>query len=145
VFSSTYDNYKILMTTYGSADQNMTWKFRASGTDNSSANYYYAIWGASAASGALASDNNGTGATSMIFAGNNNTAQRQLISMDVMSPMSTSSTKGILYNFVRSRTGIFGGNGWGLLDVAGTAFDGFTITPNSGNTTGTVSIYGWSK
>ena len=145
VFSSTYDNYKIIMTTYGSADQNMSWKFRASGTDNTSANYYYAIWGASAASGAVSADNNGAAQTSMLFAGNNNSAQRQLISMDVISPMSTTSTKGILYNFVRSRTGIFGGNGWGLLDVAGTAFDGFTITPNSGNTTGTVSIYGWSK
>jgi hypothetical protein len=145
VFSSTYDNYKIIMTTYGSADQNMQWRFRASGTDNTSANYYYAIWGASAASGAVSADNNAAAATSMIFAGNNNSAQRQLISMDVISPMSTTSTKGILYNFVRSRTGIFGGNGWGLLDVAGTAFDGFTIIPNSGNTTGTVSIYGWSK
>lgn len=145
VFSSTYDNYKIIMTTYGSADQNMSWKFRASGTDNTSANYYYAIWGASAASGAVSADNNGAAQTSMLFAGNNNSAQRQLISMDVISPMSTTSTKGILYNYVRSRTGIFGGNGWGLLDVAGTAFDGFTITPSSGNTTGTVYIYGWSN
>ena len=145
VFTSTYDNYKIIMTTFGSADQNMKWNFRASGTDNTSANYYYAIWGASAASGAVSADNNGSAQTSMIFAGNNNSAQRQLISMDVISPMSTTSTKGILYNFVRSRTGIFGGNGWGLLDVAGTAFDGFTITPNSGNTSGTVYIYGWSN
>jgi hypothetical protein len=145
VFTSTYDNYKIIMTTFGSADQNMKWNFRASGTDNTSANYYYAIWGAAASTGSVTADNNGSAQTSMIFAGNNNSAQRQLISMDVINPMSTTSTKGILYNFVRSRTAIFGGNGYGLLDVAGTAFDGFTITPNSGNTSGTVYIYGWSN
>jgi len=144
VFSATYNNYKVMITTFGSADTQMNFRFRASGTDNSSANYNYAVIGTGAISGSTSTDGNAGSATSMQIGSNNNTVQRQLISMDIISPFSTTSTKGLSYSFIRSRTAIFGGNGYGLLDVSGTAFDGFTLIPASGTLSGTVSIYGMS-
>jgi hypothetical protein len=144
VFSATYNNYKVMITTFGSADAEMTFKFRASGTDNTSANYHYAGLGIVASSGASSTSTFGGAQTSMVIGSNNNTVQRQLMSMDVISPFSTTSTKGLTYSFIRSRTTIYGGTGYGFLDVSGTAFDGFTLTPASGNLSGTVSIYGMS-
>ena len=144
VFSATYNNYKIMITTFGSVDTSMSFRFRASGTDNTSANYNYAVIGTGAVSGTTSTDGNAGSATSFQIGSSNNTVQRQLMSMDVISPYSTTSTKGILYSYVRSRTAIFGGTGYGLLDVSGTAFDGFTLTPASGTLSGTVSIYGMS-
>jgi hypothetical protein len=142
VFSATYNNYKVMITTFGSADAEMTFKFRASGTDNTSANYHYAGLGIVASSGTSSTSAYGGAQTSMVIGSNNNTVQRQLMSMDVISPFSTTSTKGLTYSFIRSRTAIYGGTGYGFLDVSGTAFDGFTLTPASGTLSGTVSIYG---
>lgn len=144
VFSATYNNYKVMITTYGSTDAEMTFKFRASGTDNTSANYHYAGLGIVASSGTSSTSTYGGAQTSMVIGSNNNTVQRQLMSMDVISPFSTTSTKGLTYSFIRSRTTIYGGTGYGFLDVSGTAFDGFTLTPASGTLSGTVSIYGMS-
>lgn len=142
VFSSTYTNYRIYLSTFATGDSTMTWRFRASGSDNSTSNYYFSVWGAAASTGSITSDNNGSAVTNIQIGSNNNTNQRQYVVLDIHNPFQTSATKGITYNYVRSRTGIFGGTGYGLLDVTGTAFDGFTLT--GGTITGTASIYGWS-
>ncbi len=142
VFSSTYTNYKIYISSYATGDSLMTLRFRASGTDNTSSNYSFAVWGAAASTGTLSTDNNGDAVTNIQVGSNNNANQRQYIAMDVMAPFQTTGTKALTYSYVRSRTAYFGGNGYGILNVTGTAFDGFTLT--GGTITGTVSIYGWS-
>jgi len=142
VFSSTYTNYKIYISSYASADSLMTFRFRASGTDNTSSNYSFAVWGAAASTGTVSADNNGDAVSNIQVGSNQNTNQRQYIAMDVMAPFQTTGTKALTYSYVRSRTAYFGGNGYGILNVTGTAFDGFTLT--GGTISGTVSIYGWS-
>ena len=142
VFSSTYTNYKVYISAYATGDSLMTLRFRASGTDDTSSNYYFSVWGAAASTGSLSADNNGSAVSNIQIGSNNNANQRQYIALDIMAPHQTTGTKALTYSYVRSRTAIFGGNGYGLLDVTGTAFDGFTLT--GGTISGTVSIYGWS-
>lgn len=131
VFSSAYDNYRIVCRIDATADIQI--RFRASGSDNSTASSYkqyrtYNPYGSPTATGESLTffysgffDSNGGG-----------------LSMDVLSPFLAKRT-----NFSwTAADGNYAQFGIGIHTVA-SSFDGFTIFgPTS---TGTLSVYGYTK
>jgi hypothetical protein len=141
LFSSTYDNYRIVIETTASSGGYLNFKLRASNSDNSAAEYG---WGMNMITNggsqfSLAGVNVTTG-WSILRPGTG----RNSCSFDVYSPNIARAT---MYTGTQSYndgatvgiTGAIGGN-----HSVNTAFTGFTLL--SGSTiTGTVSVYGYNK
>jgi len=146
VFTSSYDNYMIVINARSNSNNNtLNMRFRSSGTDLSSAlhNWAYLRLG----SNATAYNINGASATEMMI-GNLDSTGRTGISFDVFGPNTTETRKVLAVKGSAYQTGI--GN---LLIVSGgaecassTAFDGFTIFPNAGSdVTGSLRVYGYQN
>jgi len=145
VFVTTYDNYRIVVnyTAFTGDDVGVKFRFRASATDKSTnysseTGYFYGN-----AAPIAVSDGEGT---DEIFIGNadKDITNRTVTSFDVYSPFLSSPTKLLGMAFGNNGTANY------LTSIAGvqtesTSFDGFTITPSSGNMTGIVSVYGYNK
>ena len=149
VFTSTYTNYTIYLSMFSSSGAVVAMRFRASGTDNTSSNYYDVMRATSSSTGTATSDDNRS-ASNLIVLGSNqstsSTVQSQQV-LQIMSPFTTTTNKSMTIAYTKG-DGSFGGEGWGVLAVPATAFDGFTIYSSAGGAatiTGTASIYGWSK
>ena len=146
-FSSTYDNYRIVLnndTSVGAVGFNM--RMRAAGTDNTSANY---AWSTSLASQAGAFVGNTSGASALetsfgLVVSSGTYSSSQVI--DILMPFSNSYNTNFsslafyfdsLSNF---RTGI----SCGATSVT-TSYDSVTIFVASGTMSGVYSVYGYNK
>jgi hypothetical protein len=140
VFSSTYDNYKILLrATCTSGGENLLLRFRVGGVDASGATDYkfQEIVGNNTVSGSR------TTASSAIIGNTANTAtQINSASVDIFSPALATATSYQAFGISNYLSGLLKLNG-GNHAVA-TAYDGFTIL-TGGSITGTVSVYGFKK
>ena len=136
VFSSTYDNYRIVYTATNASSATIRLRLRASGSDISSANY-------NTNTSSQYTDNQHNQEASQTsykityFA---SAARRDMV-MDLISPNLSAQTfiMGIgtePLNASMELAGTFTGT-----DQA----TGFTIFPSAGNFTGTVSVYGYNK
>ena len=137
VFTSTYDNYRIMIYMAGSTTQVVQSRLRAAGTDASAANYTFQEM---KFEGATVS---GARATSQTFAqlGYAGTAEPNVFAVDVYRPALAAVTG------LRS-TGIYGYLGATIWDYAAshslaTSYDGISIIPNTGNSTGVIRVYGY--
>ena len=142
VFSSTYQNYKILIDLTGSAAANLGMRVRVSGTDNTSGNYYTAgverIGDVTTVTGIQAE-----GATSFTSLCRFESSEGGGVSMDLFNPFAAQKT-----TYVGTSVGKEGANLsvrflGGQMSVT-TSYTGFTLFVASGNFTGKVSIYGYS-
>ncbi len=137
VFTSTYRNYHIVATWTGSTNQDIYLRWRASGTDNSSAQYNSGgYWSNNvnlnqgAATFHTVGATGGTTASGLAF-----TAYRPAVS-------------GVTTGFTSLHTGEKSTyyNIGGLSTQGGvantTAYDGFTLYPSTGNFTGNLTVYG---
>ena len=145
VFTSTYRNYLVHFSLASSATNDIGYyaRLRASGTDTSSANYYFGMSGTTQASAAVNSGGNATTffglgdigeafhLTQLTFGSPQVAARTSLYASSQEAANNTSSNRGIQ---------TFGG----FLDVA-TQYDGFTLYPSSGTITGSYIVYGYSK
>jgi hypothetical protein len=141
VFSSTYDNYRIVIETTASSGNYLNFKLRVGGVDNSAAEY---TWGmVNTTNGASAFQLAATNATSgwnVLRPG----TSRNSCSFDIYSPNIARAT---MYTGTQSYNdgatvaiaGAIGGN-----HSVASAFTGFTLI-HSGTITGTVSVYGYNK
>jgi len=137
VFSSTYDNYRIILA-MTSSDTNLTMRLRVGGTDNSAASYQRQrlFVAATTVTGART-----TGATSWTdFLSN---AGKSFLIMDVISPFLAESTGVWLQNGYNSSINP-AMNIHSLNHSVTSSFDGFTIT-SSAALTGTCTVFGYSK
>jgi hypothetical protein len=134
VFSSSYDNYRIIIKTTASNDS-VTFKLRVSGVD-ASTNYQYQTLQANsttisgARSSAQTSFNIGAAGTN------------SLLTIELGSPAIAEQTTFVCntaYNQTNNQ--VFLSNG---LHSTATAYDGFTFACIS-NMTGSVSVYGYNK
>ncbi len=139
-FTSTYTNYRIVIDTdTTSAGDTIGMRLRVSGTDNStSGNYKWGIFYSDYASGSGAIAG-GASATSWSVANILNTG-RTSSSIDVCNPFAAEQA-----SFQGTSAGGLGAFFRGGLMTVTTSYDGFTLIPGSGNITGTVSVYGYSK
>ena len=142
-FTSTYDNYKIYVSNLScSGNQTVRLRLRASGTDLSSAVYFWQrIEAASTSLGA----GRGNDDTSHRFGDVSTDADTNSYTMDLSSPF-LSRKKQIITTGQEHRSGT-----GGILHQSGgiisstVSHDGFTLFPASGTITGTIRVYGYKN
>lgn len=139
-FTTTYDNYLLIWTGYGSADAYMSMRLRAASTDNTSATYdrQNLLWQSTTVTG-----NRVTGATEWTQCGGNTTAADSATMLHVFSPKLATRTS------MRGTTTYNSSGGYGTEVLCGftatTQFDGFTLYPTTGTITGTLRVYGYQN
>lgn len=144
VFSTTYDNYKVLirLTAISVATSPINFRYRVSGADNSTSNYnrlsfFVGSDGSTGANNSLAQAQYALG--SMVTT----TSTFQLHDMLISMPFATEQT--VINNLSSNRSALyftqFEANYFG----ATTSFTGFTVYPGSGNITGSISVFGINK
>jgi len=139
-FTNTYDNYLItLQTTSVSTTGSFEFKFRTSGTPNST-NYFYGGWQYYTTIASTAQQSGAAAATSMVFSAASGTGNTFSV-IQVSTPKVALPTP-IMIDFTSSFSNYVGGQIRGL-NSNSTAYDGFQITMNTGATIGgTIRVYG---
>jgi hypothetical protein len=143
VFTSKYENYRILIT--GGTSSSASWaniRMRVSGTDNSNSTYRFRAYvGNYGGPGTDDTSRYGTAETSwpvQFFSTSRNNA-----SYDFYSPFLSQQTQFTANHSMDVSNGytIFASG----LFAADTSFDGFTLTSGSGTITGKISVYGYTN
>jgi hypothetical protein len=141
VFSSTYDNYKLVFRFTATGADTLNLRLRLGASDDSTANYQRQKL---EASGTTVSGSRTTNQTSGLFSDISSAAPLQLNILEVSGPFSTLPTMFFSSNSHRSTTTHFLSMHT-LSHNVNTSFDGISILPNTGTITGTVSVYGYAK
>ena len=136
-FTTTYDNYRIIFNTALSADADLTFKYRNSGTDTSAAYYSYnhSMFPIAGTQGAGTRTNN---STFIAFNGGLGTLNYVV---DIRNPYISGQKKYLNAQGISSALYSIHQTG-GSLDNTN-QFDSFTLAPQSGNITGTIRVYGY--
>ena len=139
VFSTTYDKYLLQWSFSGSTSLNVLFRYRVSGSDNSTTNYYTA-----------GLSNGWSGASTSYY--NSGSGQTSWTMIPTGSSAETNGSYVISDPFVAKKTHIFGnwsrGTG-GEIAITGNVFDvntsftGFSLITSTGTITGNVRIYGY--
>jgi hypothetical protein len=144
VFSATYDNYKIVTSATGSGNNNIEFRLRVSGTDNSATNYRRQRMNANSTT---ISGQRLTGQTLWSRAGGTTRSGGLIASniLELANPFNNGAASAVSF----SGTAPTGNLEYDLyffgLDVT-TSYTGFTlIVDPAGTMTGYVSVYGYSK
>ena len=141
VFSSTYNNYLILLNIEASSGSNaMNLRFKTGGSDNTTSTYgsswEYTAFGTAGATGNLGS------------AAGTNLAYISDITGNLVSYAMTVHNPFASFNTYASWMAVMG-NGYkvtgGLEFDAATSFDGISFLSAAGTITGTISVYGYKK
>ncbi len=132
-FSSSYENYKIMILATSSTTSQFTMRLRASGTDSSGSNYnlkgYYSGTGAGNLNQAL---------TTNWFNFGLNSGNAPVI-VDLFRPFSAATTLGYINLF----TSDSGYNHQAAVEhTLSTSYDGFSLIISAGTISGYVKIYG---
>jgi hypothetical protein len=144
VFSTTYDAYRIILScSSASANDSLRLRMRVSGADNTSNNYYFSLGIIGFAAAPSLTAQSGGGLTSSFSVGWNNAGSGGETDFMVYSPFKTTRThfSRIASTNPDNDCASFGGGNTSVT----TSYTGFTIYPNSGTMTGTVSVYGVNK
>lgn len=141
VFDGTYQNYLILMAINSSSGSNaMNFRFRTSGSSNTTSNYgsnwEYAAFGTGGASGQL-----GSAAGSNLAYISDVTGGGVYYAMTVFNPYLTERTLAV---YTAVQTNSYRATG-ALQFASTTSFDGFSFISAAGNITGNVSVYGYKN
>jgi len=143
VFSANYTHYKILCSNTGSTSITaLNFKMRVNGTDSTGL-YYGGANGANSESNyTIFVQLNGVSAMRFGVAKSGETA---MVEMTISNPFSSSartqfSNSYIFTDGTNGRAYYSGGS-----NVESTSFDGFTLIPDTGTITGTVSVYGFNQ
>jgi hypothetical protein len=147
VFSTTYQNYKVVFESQVSADCDINLRYRVSGSDNTSANTYGYNWMnvSGTTYGAVVANN------SYHYLMNAHTSDgswpymQNSSSFDVINPYISKPTE-----LLGLSMGAFRGNAPVMKHFIGhffnnTSFTGFTMYTSTGTFTGTISVYGYTN
>jgi len=140
VFSSTYDNYRIVFHYTKSTNNSLDMRLRVSGADETSSNYGIVSVYVSGTTLAQFQAN-----TTAFGLGSGSTSS-QAAAIDIMTPFSNSFNTLIMG---QSLTGIYGttpevSTRFGRYN-ADTSYTGFSLLPSTGTISGTVVVYGYNK
>lgn len=140
-FTSEFDQYRLMLSYTGSASGATTLRVRAAGTDLTTSTYKWIspYWQAIVGGGPGVDQSNSDTSINFAFSG----AVRSLATYDVADPFQAQNTvfTGLQ---VDNRATLVGTTRWSVVNNT-TSYDGFSLTPPSGNITGTIRIYGYSK
>ena len=141
VFSSAYDNYKIVLNTVGSSAANMWFRMRNSGTDETGNSYYSQL-----VAGNSTTISGSRSQATYGWVGQVNNTQYAGFEVAMYNPFNTRNTVWHSIN-----TEISGGasavrfyNFTGALATT-TSYNSLLLYPDSVNITGTVSVYGYNN
>jgi len=138
VFSSTYDNYKILLTNYSftGAAGVIQMRLRVGGTDNTSNEYQRSkfFWAYTNATG---SDSGSIGTSSFLIG---ETSTDYFADIELGGPFRTQETKHATQATRKDNGLLYAGS----MTVT-TSYTGFTLLTTSTTMTGSVSVYGYNK
>lgn len=142
-FTSTYDNYKLIIniSTFAGTNTYLTARLRAAGTDNSTSNYTSQFCLFSQTASTITNDSGGAASSAFARLGYVYSAAPQYIAIDIFNPKTTAKTT------YAGTVGAATTEGWinsGLFNAT-TSFDSFTFYPTAGTVTGTYSLYGYNK
>ena len=142
-FTTTYDNYRIVINAYNSTRQGCYFRFRNAGTDDSSSNYYNASYYNYMGTGATSNGVVKSSATTAIDLRVLPTTDGAYITYDVANPRLAKKKPGHFNNsFFETTTDAYYENGGTVFNSTST-FDGLTIYPGANVMTGTISVYGY--
>ena len=145
IFSSTYDNYKIVLSLSAmSAQTRVQARLRASGTDTSGTDYH--TYGIGIDNSMTTKTTNLNSTTSWGFAEGNASDGNIVVSyIELANPFLAVKTKGIeQYAGITSSGSAFAiSMNCQLFHQLTTSYDGLTIFPASGTITGAISVYGY--
>jgi hypothetical protein len=136
VFSSTYQNYVLVVEgLIAEGNDNLRLRLRASGTDATASNYSYGVL----YRGSSALNSGYDGASGSWEAGGFGT-ETSVVTITLSDPFATSKTAYTTFSGAinSDRTFNITGGGHNLA----TSYDGFTLSANGNNLTGTVRTYG---
>ena len=139
VFSATYDNYRILVNCIGSTAINVGIRLRVAGSDTATSTYQQQFLFASSTT--VSSDRTTTDTSNSI--GDCTSTDRLMGTLDCFGPFLVRPTGFSMYAMGRYPTT----NNISIKSASqsgSTSFTGFTLLPNTGNITGTVSVYGYN-
>lgn len=136
VFSATYKNYKVYIELASSTAAGGGFRFRTSGSDNSTSNYAQQVANFFGTSSQFSRTTGATSFTSVMdLAASGSSAE-----LTIFKPFETAKT------YLQSHALYDAGSAELLLRSsafnANTSFDGFTLLPASGTITGTLRVYG---
>lgn len=144
VFSTTYDNYKILINlTATSASSTIQYRMRVSGADNTASTYNDVNFRANGAGSSTTQNLNQNVGTLAIT---HSTTITKGISVDMFSPFLSAvttfnATTGNLDN-VNNQIGVYLAGGG---HNTASSFTGISIFPSTGTFSGTITILGYAK
>jgi hypothetical protein len=145
VFSSTYQNYRMIINFTGASTQlSVSARMRVGGVSNSTASSYLQQ-GFSSISTTLS--NVGLSSTSFDLGEVNATYPKySSVTVDILSPFETDPTRwnNLLIGRVNSANAYATGNYSGVHTQA-TSYDGVEIYPSTGTVSGTVRVYGYKN
>jgi hypothetical protein len=140
-FSTTYDHYVIQGTLTSSADGDLNFRWRVSGSDNSSSNYNYQL-----ADIVNASANNArvTAQTAGRLAATRTSSGRTSLKVELYNPFKTETKNWVGHAAVQVTSDVY------INQISGgfndnTSFTGMTVYPSSGTVSGTLRIYGYQN
>jgi hypothetical protein len=144
VFSSTYDNYKIVFTlTSVTADTTITAKVRSGVTDNSATLYSYAMPGLTNGGSAANESSGPTSAGWLVTYSDSALSHYSSASIDLYKPFLAVYTSGTITMTNSSFSSVLRANSGGWWHEVSSSFDGISFISSSGTITGSVSIYGY--
>ena len=140
VFSATYKQYKIVTNVSGSSAANVSFRLRASGTDNSSTNYIRRYIVGTSTSVVTARE---TGQTVWSGFGRAEVGAKTINITEILNPFQSTYTSAFT-SFIPTPTGNLESLSAVFTSTVTTSYDGFTISPGFDATTftGTVAVYG---
>jgi hypothetical protein len=147
-FTATYQNYRIIVSLTGvSADANLRYYLRASGTDNTGTgqgSQAFALGGNSGTSNLIVQYGVSAFWSLIELDGAANVAAYSL-SMDMYRPNEAVRTTGTWSGSFVNQSGVLASNFGGGLNDSATQWDGFTLSPSAGNISGKVVVYGYEN
>ena len=136
VFTSTYDNYRIISRFIGSTGATSNMRMRLAGTDSTTG-----IYGRFGGYAGAASGNTNSSAQGSWVAGDLTSSNYTVATFDITAPAIAQKT--VCNSLVSDPANILGY--WQLNHDTATAYDGITFYPGAGNITGTIRVYGYKN
>jgi hypothetical protein len=135
VFSASYINYYVSVSCTPTNTFDLDMRFRVSGSDNSTANYY--ARGVFVNATTFQANTAQTGTTDVRIGGSEESTSSSFCQLWISAPFATRQTLYFAQNTNKNRYK----SANGLFDAT-TSFTGFTLIPNANNITGNVKVYG---
>jgi hypothetical protein len=139
-FTSTYDNYKILIQLTGNAGVGVVlqYRMRAAGADNTTSNYWNAIQGLTTSNGGQSITSAAQNTGSLVYSKNNAAVDLTIFSPNLSLPTTLLGT-----GWAEDNTGnVFASFRAGSRHNVSSAFDSITFYLSSGTMSGTIAVYG---